>query len=92
MTFLRTSGFNHTSVEHAAPHMRGGANQENHRPHPIRGEGTRPKKTTQEVGESNKQEDYPLDSRQGGGYHGAGGGGQRGEGVQQPCITYVCFA
>ena len=43
MTLLLTSGSNHTIhifVEHTAPHRRGGANQNDHRPHPT-GEGTR---------------------------------------------------
>ena len=41
MTLLLTSGSNHTIhifVEHTAPHRRGGANQNDHRPHPT-GEG-----------------------------------------------------
>ena len=45
MTLLLTSGSNHTIhifVEHTAPHRRGGANQNDHRPHPTGGvEGTR---------------------------------------------------
>ena len=47
----------HSSVEHTAPHRRGGANQNDHRPHPTGGGGdkakhdqtgkaTRPNKTT----------------------------------------------
>ena len=46
MTLLLTSGSNHTIhifVEHTAPHRRGGANQNDHRPHPTgggRGQGT----------------------------------------------------
>ena len=61
-----TSGY-HTSVEHSARHRRSGASQNDHGPLPHRGgERTRPNKTTQEEGESNKakQEEYPLD-RQG---------------------------
>ena len=54
------------TVEHTAPHRRGGANQKDRRPHSTG--GTRPNKTTQEDPKINKakQEDYPLD-RQGGG-------------------------
>ena len=42
MTLLLTSGSNHTIhifVEHTAPHRRGGANQNDHRPHPTGGGG-----------------------------------------------------
>ena len=42
MTLLLTSGSNHTIhifVEHTAPHRRGGANQNDHRPHPTAGGG-----------------------------------------------------
>ena len=31
----------HTSLEHTAPHRRGGANQNDHRPRPTGGEGRR---------------------------------------------------
>ena len=42
MTLLLTSGSNHTihiSVEHTAPHRLGGADQNDHRPHPTGGVG-----------------------------------------------------
>ena len=62
MTLQLTSGSNHTipSVEHTAPHRRGGANQKDHRPHSTgggegnqakqdqTGKATRPNKTTRQ--------------------------------------------
>ena len=90
MTLLRPSDSNHTiplwntlpptggagpTKKITGPHSTGGGGR-------GRGQTTPPK----EAGESNKakQDDYSLD-RQGGGYHGVGGG----RGVQQPCILYI---
>ena len=94
MTLLLTSGSNHTLhifVEHTAPHRRGGANQNDHRPHPTGG-GGRGRGQTRPDGESNmaKQDNYPLD-RQGGI---PWGGGVRGGVAALHHIyiyTYICM-
>ena len=65
----------HTSVEHTAPHRRGGANQKDHRSHST-GEGTRPNKTRREKQQAHTRQLPTWPGK--GGYHGEGGGGRRG--------------
>ena len=82
MTLLLTSGSNHTIhifVEHTAPHRRGGANQNDHRPHPKGGGGDKarnddittnkrqqPYHTSVERGGANQKDHRPHSTRGGG--------------------------
>ena len=59
MTLLLTSGSNHTIhifVEHTAPHRRGGANQNDHRPHPTGGGGD--KARNDDITSNKRQQPY----------------------------------
>ena len=86
MTLLLTSGSNHTIhifVEHTAPHRRGGANQNDHRPSTGGGGGDEDKQD--QTGKATRPNKTTTHLTGKGGYHGVGGGG----GVWQPCIIYT---
>ena len=103
MTLLLTSGSNHTIhifVEHTAPHRRGGANQNDHRPHPTGGGGD--KARNDDITSNKRQQPYHTSvehtappqagPRRGGANQkdhrphstGGGGGGERGRGQTRP--------
>ena len=75
MTLLLTSGSNHTIhifVEHTAPHRRGGANQNDHRPHSTGGGGGDEAKQDQ-TGKATRPNKTTTHLTGKGGYHGVGG-------------------
>ena len=75
MTLLLTSGSNHTIhifVEHTAPHRRGGANQNDHRPSTGGGGGDEDKQD--QTGKATRPNKTTTHLTGKGGYHGVGGG------------------
>ena len=90
MTLLLTSGSNHTIhifVEHTAPHRRGGANQNDHRPHPTGGGGG-DKARNDDITTNKRQQPYHTSVERGGANqkdhrpHSTGGGGGGKEGTR----------
>ena len=91
MTLLLTSGSNHTIhifVEHTAPHRRGGANQNDHRPHPTGGVGG-DKARNDDITTNKRQQPYHTSVERGGANQKdhrphSTGGGERGRGQTRP--------
>ena len=90
VTLLLTSGSNHTIhifVEHTAPHRRGGANQNDHRPHPTGGGGD--KARSDDISTNKRQQPCHTSVERGGANqkdhrpHSTGGGGGRGDEAKQ---------
>ena len=89
MTLLLTSGSNHTIhifVEHTAPHRRGWANQNDHRPHPTGGGGD--KARNDDITTNKRQQPYHTSVERGGAnqkdHRPHSTGGERGRGQTRP--------
>ena len=77
----------HTSVEHTAPHRRGGANQEDHRSHSTGGGGDEAKQ--EQTGKATSPNKTTTHLTGKGGYHGEGGEGGCGSPASYMCMC-VC--